>query len=391
MLSTSFNKAIKDLTPNADFYQTSENKLFQIIVPIFNEETNLKKILSKIKEHGYLKYVVFVNDASTDASLSILKHWIAMENINVFHLTVNSKKEGAIQLALEALQKKGSSRPYTLIMDADSVIEKPKHDSIIYTEIEKSITYLNQNHLGALAYRLEAASEQRYNFYYMSAYSEFYTMQFDNLVLRKQLQLWVINGTAGLFKTKHLISILKNMLFDFETGDLLITVKLMKNKRAIGYYPLLKVQTFVPVTLSDYFSQRSRWERGTTKILWSERKFYLSLFKQPLFLIIYLLLHLALYVGLFVTLIVYLLTDISATHIAFIILYAYIFWQLFNISKGFFLMHKKINSPVFFFIPCVIIHGLLWTGVTMFARIKGALDAIFYLFKNRNNMEIPYK
>ena len=391
MLSTSSNKAIQDLTPNADFYQTSENQLFQIIVPIFNEETHLEKILSKIKEHNYLKYVVFVDDASTDASLSILKHWIAMENINVFHLTVNSKKEGAIQSVLEALQKKSLLRPYTLIMDADAVIEKLKHDSIIYTEIEKSITYLNQNHLSALTYRLEAISEQSYNIYYMSAYSEFYTMQFDNLILSKQLQLWVINGTAGLFETKCLMSALKGMLFDFETGDLLITVKLMKDKRAIGYYPLLKIQTFVPETFSEYFSQRSRWERGTTKILWYEKKFYLSLFKQPLVLIIYLLLHLALYVGIFLTLIAYLLSDISATYIILIILYAYIFWQLFNISKGFFLMRQKIHSPVFFFILCVIIHGLIWTGVTMFARIKGALDTISYLLKNRNNTEIPYK
>ena len=106
MHSASYNEAIKDLTPNADFYQTPENQLFQIIVPIFNEETNLKKILGKIKEHDYLKYVVFVDDASTDASLSILKHWIVMENINVFHLTRNSKKEGAIKAVLEALKKK---------------------------------------------------------------------------------------------------------------------------------------------------------------------------------------------------------------------------------------------------------------------------------------------
>ena len=143
-------------------------------------------------------------------------------------------------------------------------------------------------------------------------------MQFDNLILSKQLQLWVINGTAGLFKTKYLMGILKGMFFDFETGDLLITVKLMKDKRAIGYYPLLKIQTFVPATLSEYFSQRTRWERGTMKILWYERKFYLSLFKHPLFLIIYLLLHLALYVGVLVTVIAYFLTDISVNDIVLI-------------------------------------------------------------------------
>jgi len=391
MHSNSYDETIEDLTPNANFYQTSENQLFQIIVPIFNEETILQKILSKIKENGYLQYIVFVDDASTDSSLNILKHWIATENITVFHLTMNSKKEGAIQFALKALQEKGALRPYTLIMDADSIIEKPKHDSIIYTEIEKSITYLNQNLLSALAYRIEAASEQRYNIYYMSAYSDFYAMQFDNLILSKQLQLWVINGTAGLFKTSALMKALETMRFDFETGDLLITVKLMEDKRAIGYYPLLKIQTFVPVSLSKYFSQRTRWERGTMKILWNERKFYLSLFKQPLFLIIYLLLHLALYVGLLVTLIAYLITDMSAGDIALIIFSAYVFWQILNIIKGFFLTRKKIYSPIFFFILCVIVHGLLWTGVTMFARIKGTLDTIFYLFKNRNNTEMPYK
>lgn len=44
------------------------NNFFQIIVPVYNEEETLEQILSYAKKNDYLKYIVFVDDASNDSS-----------------------------------------------------------------------------------------------------------------------------------------------------------------------------------------------------------------------------------------------------------------------------------------------------------------------------------
>jgi len=95
--------------------------------------------------------------------------------------------------------------------------------------------------------------------------------QFDQWLVGKQQKLWVINGPGGLFITEHLLQILRSIIPDFETGDLLITVELMKQRLPIEFYPDIAVSTFVPTTLHEYFNQRRRWERGTTKVLWNDR------------------------------------------------------------------------------------------------------------------------
>ena len=61
------------------------NRQFQIIVPVFNEEEILEKVLNIAKESGYLKYSIFVDDASTDSSLKILQSWATEENFKVIH------------------------------------------------------------------------------------------------------------------------------------------------------------------------------------------------------------------------------------------------------------------------------------------------------------------
>ena len=70
---------------------------FQIIVPVFNEEKVLERVLVHAKELDYIKCMIFVNDASTDSSAVILDRWAAEENLNVIHLSKNAKKEGAIR------------------------------------------------------------------------------------------------------------------------------------------------------------------------------------------------------------------------------------------------------------------------------------------------------
>jgi len=357
------------------------NLQFQIIVPVFNEEKILEKVLKYAKEAGYLDHIVFVDDASTDSSPKILKCWASDEDVSVISLSVNGQKEGAIRIAMEVLQEEGKLLPYTILLDADSVIDESHLKTPVSVAIEQAISFLDQSNLSALALRLEAVSDTPKNLLYRSAFSDFHGMQFDNWLVSKQFQVWVINGSGGLFETEILQSILSTMTPDFETGDLVITAELMKRKASIGYYPSIKVHTFVPTTLSGYFNQRRRWERGTTKVLWYDRKFYIKNFSQPSLLAFYTVLHLALYIGIILTPIIHYFTPLTLLAYAKLLGTVYIFWQVTNLLKGTYIRYLGIRCPYPFFLKTILIHGIVWMLITGFARLTGFCEGIYYILK----------
>lgn len=86
-----------------------------IIVPVFNEEKTIKKILSDLgilNEYCRLEIIV-VNDCSKDDSLKIIN-----ENKNLFDVLINfDENKGKGKAVIEGLKK--STGEYILIQDAD--------------------------------------------------------------------------------------------------------------------------------------------------------------------------------------------------------------------------------------------------------------------------------
>ena len=78
-------------------------------------------------------------------------------------------------------------------------------------------------------------------------------MQLDHWVTTRQQQVWV-NGPGGLFRSNVLLETLRGMQPDFDIGDLLITVRLMRQGHAVEYYPDLQVKTVVPRTVGALIS-----------------------------------------------------------------------------------------------------------------------------------------
>ena len=105
-----------------------------IIVPVYNEEKTIKKILSDLRileEYCKLEIIV-VNDCSQDDSLNIIN-----ENKNLFNVLINlDKNKGKGKAVIEGLKK--SNGEYILIQDADleyepkdiiSFLAKVKHQN----------------------------------------------------------------------------------------------------------------------------------------------------------------------------------------------------------------------------------------------------------------------
>ncbi|HYL88949.1 MAG TPA: glycosyltransferase family 2 protein [Burkholderiales bacterium] len=358
------------------------NPGFQIVVPVYNEADVLPDVLHFALAAGYLHHVIFVDDASTDASPQILQAWEQSHAIRAVRLDRNRRKEGAIREVLEVLHSQGKLEPYTLLLDADSFIQCPANGDCV-AAIREAIASMRDRGLAGMAFRIDAAIDRASNLLDRCQYADYSALQFDQWLTSHQEQLWVINGPGGMFRSDLLLRTLRDMQPDFETGDLLITVKLMRSGLGVAFYPELVVKTFCPRTVAAYFAQRRRWERGTTKVLWWQRRFYAGLFAKPRLLALGLLVHLSVYPGIAWLL----LCAVSAPDRLRAVLdwfaASFVAWFAVNLAKG--VWNKRMRGEGHFgrFVIHSALNGFLWFAVTLWARLAGFTDAILYLVAQR--------
>jgi cellulose synthase/poly-beta-1,6-N-acetylglucosamine synthase-like glycosyltransferase len=359
---------------------------FQIIVPVYNEEDVLPRILALAASGGYLDKIVFVDDASMDGSRAVLRQWVSSHAIRVVFLDRNRKKEGAIREVLESLEHTGTLAPYTVLLDSDSFITRSTDGTSIVDAIENAIASMREHGLAGLAFRIDAAIDASSNWIERCAFADYASAQFDHWLTNHQRQLWVINGPGGLFRSDLLLEILRGMQPDFETGDLLITAKLMSQGHRVAFHPDIQVQTFVPNTIKTYFAQRRRWERGTTKVIWWERAFYARLFQRGRLLAISTVIHLSLYVGIVMAAIG--MSSPSIDALSWIVV-SYLAWLLINLTKGFCNVRMRREGHWPRYVVFCTANGILWIFVTVWARCAGFIDAVRFLVRSRRDSGKP--
>ena len=87
-----------------------------IIIPVYNEEKTIKKVISKVKSvelKNFSKEIIIVDDCSTDNTKQALKN-LKDTSLKIFHHDINKGKGAAIRTAL-----KNSTGDIILIQDAD--------------------------------------------------------------------------------------------------------------------------------------------------------------------------------------------------------------------------------------------------------------------------------
>lgn len=359
---------------------------FRIVVPVFNESRVLEVILTRINKLGYLDKISFVNDASTDSTKNILDKWVENYGIEVLNLKKNMKKEGAIREVLERMARSKKLPQYIFILDADSFIDTSNRS--IDRLFVHGREYMLDNDLVGLAVRIDAFIGYNSNPLQKCVYVDYAAVQSDNWITAKQWQLWLINGPGGLFRAEELLESLRAMTPDFETGDLQISVNLMKRGLRIGFFPHITVRTAVPDTISEYFNQRRRWERGTIKVLWNDRHFYFSVFRKFRILALLTVIHLSIYAGIsYLVFVALLFHDASATIMVQIISVG-IFWYFINLAKLFFNPYVRKSRFILKIPMWAAWNGVIWLFVTSPARILGCTDAVLHLLKNRKRIHL---
>ncbi len=362
---------------------------FQILIPVFNEELILESVLSHARDHGYLHKIVIANDASTDRSTEILVHWQKTHGLTVVHLPVNANKEGAILAAMEKLAADDKLQPFTVLMDADTRIRRGSHGESVSDQLINAISFMLEKQLAAIALRVSASYFSGPSICWMSAYSTYFGLHFDGMLLSLEKRLWVINGAGGIFHSNQLLKILRGIVPNFETGDLLITVALMKAGGKIALYKDIVSLTYVPATIKELFNQRRRWERGTIKVLIQESRFYFGLFAPPTLLSVALALHMVLYVGLgIVVASIFFPSMVSmdggnAIMTKASIITSYYVWFCIDVTKAAWVAYRTEPKRFPLFLLCAVANAPVWILIVTPARLFGGIEAVVDLAMER--------
>ncbi len=96
-------------------YSKNENNCMNIsvIIPVYNEERYIYKIIQKVHKIEIKKEIIIVNDGSTDNTLKILNN-INLNNLRIIHNQQNKGKGHAIRTALKFVKN-----DIIIIQDAD--------------------------------------------------------------------------------------------------------------------------------------------------------------------------------------------------------------------------------------------------------------------------------
>lgn len=287
--------------PEMPYYPKAPPADYQIIVPIYNEGNILDLMLTKMKDGGYLDKITFVNDASTDSSGEILDRWVESDGINVIHMETNQKKEGAVTKALQIKKERngGVLPKKTILLDSDTFFDLSGKNTTLDDVIAQVNAYMDDEKVDGISFRIDAYLPENPNIFELMHYFSYVgNRQFDRFT-SKDDQLRVAYGPAGMFTTDVLFKILENIEPDFETGDAVITVEMMKLGRSVRYYPDLRALTRSPSNYVDFFKLHRRWERGGLKVLIKEWSFYANLFKSQRRLVVPVLINFMFYFGVF--------------------------------------------------------------------------------------------
>lgn len=261
---------------------------FIILSPVYNEEWTILRTILDARRNGTLERIIFINDASTDRTLSLLhqlrrRDWDAAEQtmaviqaereskiassntsarhrieteskaiqealralredaslpdlIHVLSFDVNQHKEGAIRAALEALDRRYGALPdATILMDGDSYFESTSQRTVLNALREGADDLLKNGH-AAVPIRISGRLEPGDGFIPWLAAWEWETQEFVRSLFASQSprlqRLGIrpsVSGGAGIFDTDKLRAALnRHSGTNFEGGDSELVLELIR-------------------------------------------------------------------------------------------------------------------------------------------------------------------
>jgi len=193
-----------------------------IIIPVYNEEFTISKLIKQIEEVKIEKEIIIINDGSSDKTLEILKSLRKEHNFILLTHDKNQGKGAAIQTALKHIQGE-----IVIIQDADLETNPANYLKLVRPIIDKK---------AEIVYTSRIRSFKDIKCFIFKVY--FLGTKFETWLTNALFNshLTDINSGCKLFKT----DILKNM--DLQSKgfniDEEITAKVLKQHYSIAEIPI---------------------------------------------------------------------------------------------------------------------------------------------------------
>ena len=97
-----------------------------VIVPAYNEEKSLAKVLTRVLQEPIVKQVVVVDDCSTDHTFGVARKFSSDRRVTLLHHETNMGKGAAIRTGLSSV-----AAPLVIIQDADLEYDPSDYSKLV--------------------------------------------------------------------------------------------------------------------------------------------------------------------------------------------------------------------------------------------------------------------
>lgn len=242
-----------------------------ILIPAHNEEKSIVRCLDSVRRSSMRDLeIIVIDDASTDATYEIVKHYIREHSdftrpIEILRCIKNVGKAGALNYAL----RRGVRGDFVMTLDADSVLHPNAiqnavdyfYDDPTVAGVAANVRVMHTTTLLGLLQKFEYMVGYRSKKFYTVTNSEF-----------------IVGGVASTYRR----SVLQEVGYyddDIQTEDIALSLKIAS--RGNKHYKLVYGADVVAMTegvqtFKALLRQRYRWKLGSLQSLLKYRQLFLN-------------------------------------------------------------------------------------------------------------------
>ena len=250
-------KSDKSLIQNVKNNKNKKNIFITFLIPIYDEEKNLKKLINSIFMNNNENIeIIFIDDSSKDNSLNILKYYQELYQFKIIHLDKQKLVSDVLNKGLLYIDNKTS---HIGILNGDCYVPNNFFEMIKERLMNYDIDVLNVNN--------KVLNYEKNNIWNYFSY------------LEKDYKNYIFNYIESSLNNGYIID--KNLLYKLNgwksiTEDLNLNLKIKSKNIQIYHEPNINVYDTIPDTFSKLLKQKFRWMYGdlTNRIKFNEKNLF---------------------------------------------------------------------------------------------------------------------